>query len=119
MYTCGPTVYGYVHIGNFRTYISADLLVRTLQYNGYPVKYIMNITDVGHLTGDNLGDADTGEDRLEKASQKEGKTEIKLHFNTQVVLSVKRLRILCLIIRPQTQRLNLSEMKLVECLRLK
>ena len=74
MYTCGPTVYGYVHIGNFRTYISADLLVRTLQYNGYPVKYIMNITDVGHLTGDNLGDADTGEDRLEKASQKEGKT---------------------------------------------
>src|SRR3989338_11683979 len=74
MYTCGPTVYNYVHIGNFRTYTTADLLIRTLKYNGYQVKYIMNITDVGHLTGDNLGDADVGEDRLEKAAKKEGRT---------------------------------------------
>lgn len=74
MYTCGPTVYNYVHIGNFRTYTSADALVRILKYNGYKIKYIMNITDVGHLTGDNLGDADMGEDRLEKAARKEGKT---------------------------------------------
>ncbi|HVF69129.1 MAG TPA: class I tRNA ligase family protein, partial [Xanthomonadales bacterium] len=74
MYTCGPTVYSFAHIGNFRTYTTADLLIRTLKANGHDVKYIMNLTDVGHLTGDNLGDADTGEDRMEKAAKKEGKT---------------------------------------------
>lgn len=74
MYTCGPTVYNFAHIGNFRTYTTADLLLRTLKFNGYDVKYIMNLTDVGHLTGDNQGDADTGEDRMEKAAKKEGKT---------------------------------------------
>lgn len=74
MYTCGPTVYDYATIGNFRTYTSADILLRVLRYEGYQVKYIMNLTDVGHLTGDNLGDADLGEDRLEKAARKERKT---------------------------------------------
>jgi len=74
MYTCGPTVYNFAHIGNFRTYTTADLLLRTLKYNGFDVKYVMNLTDVGHLTGDNLGDADLGEDRMEKAAKKEGKT---------------------------------------------
>jgi len=74
MYTCGPTVYDYATIGNFRTYALGDILLRVLKYNGYKVKYIMNLTDVGHLTGDNLGDADTGEDRLEKAAKKERKT---------------------------------------------
>ncbi|MBU4098258.1 cysteine--tRNA ligase [Patescibacteria group bacterium] len=74
MYTCGPTVYDFAHIGNFRTYTSADFLVRILKYNGYNVEYVMNLTDVGHLTGDNLGDADLGEDRMEKAAKKEGKT---------------------------------------------
>lgn len=74
MYTCGPTVYDFAHIGNFRTYTNADFLVRTLKYNGYNVEYVMNLTDVGHLTGDNLGDADLGEDRMEKAAKKEGKT---------------------------------------------
>lgn len=74
MYTCGPTVYDYATIGNFRTYTMADLLLRTLKANGYEVKYVMNLTDVGHLTGDNLGDADTGEDRIEKAAKRESKT---------------------------------------------
>jgi cysteinyl-tRNA synthetase len=74
IYSCGPTVYDYATIGNFRTYTSADILVRVLKYNGYRVKYVMNLTDVGHLTGDNLGDADTGEDRLEKTARKERKT---------------------------------------------
>src|SRR3989344_5898678 len=69
VYTCGPTVYDYVTIGNWRTYTLGDLVVRTLKFLGYDVSYVMNITDVGHLTGDNLGDADTGEDRLEKASR--------------------------------------------------
>lgn len=72
IYTCGPTVYDFVHIGNFRTYTTADLLVRTLTYLGYQPKYIMNITDVGHLTGDNIGDADIGDDRMETAAKKEG-----------------------------------------------
>jgi cysteinyl-tRNA synthetase len=74
MYTCGPTVYDYAHIGNFRTYTTADVLLRTFEYNGYKVKYVMNLTDVGHLTGDNLGDADSGVDRMEKASKREGKS---------------------------------------------
>lgn len=74
IYTCGPTVYNFAHIGNFRTYTTADLLIRTLKYNGLSVDYVMNITDVGHLTGDNTGDADTGEDRIEKTAKKEGKT---------------------------------------------
>lgn len=74
VYTCGPTVYDYAHIGNFRTYVVADILTRLVSYNGYKLDYVMNITDVGHLTGDNLGDADIGEDRLEKSSKKEGKT---------------------------------------------
>lgn len=74
MYTCGPTVYDFAHIGNFRTYMTADILIRTLKFSGLGVDYVMNLTDVGHLTGDNLGDADLGEDRMEKAAKKEGKT---------------------------------------------
>lgn len=60
MYTCGPTVYHYAHIGNLRSYIMEDLLEKTLRYLGYDVKRVMNITDVGHLTSD----ADTGEDKM-------------------------------------------------------
>lgn len=74
MYTCGPTVYNYVTIGNWRTYILGDLVARVLKYQGYDIEYVMNITDVGHLTGDNEGDASIGEDRLDKASKIEGKS---------------------------------------------
>jgi len=70
LYTCGPTVYNFAHLGNLRTYIFEDVLKRVLQYDGYKVKHVMNITDVGHLTGDR----DMGEDKLEKESKKEGKT---------------------------------------------
>jgi len=69
-YSCGPTVYWYAHIGNLRTYIFNDVLKRILEYNGYKVNHVMNITDVGHLTSD----ADEGEDKLEKAARKEKKT---------------------------------------------
>lgn len=69
MYNCGPTVYSYASIGNFRTYIFIDTLKRVLKYNGYEINSVMNITDVGHLTSD----ADTGEDKMEKAAKKEGK----------------------------------------------
>jgi len=70
LYTCGPTVYDYAHIGNLRSYLFEDILKRVLIYNGYKVKHIMNITDVGHLTGD----GDMGEDKLEKGAKREGKT---------------------------------------------
>lgn len=87
MYTCGPTVYDYASIGNFRTYTTADILVRVLQSQGFNVRHIMNLTDVGHLTGDNLGDADIGEDRVEKAAKKEGKTAWDIaKFYTQAFL---------------------------------
>jgi cysteinyl-tRNA synthetase len=86
-YTCGPTVYHFATIGNFRSYTTADILIRTLKLSGLEVKYIMNITDVGHLTGDNLGDADTGEDRMEKSAQKEGKSVWEVaQFYTDVFL---------------------------------
>ena len=69
IYTCGPTVYFYQHIGNMRCYLFEDILIRTLKFNGFNVKRVMNITDVGHLTSD----ADEGEDKIEKAAKKEGK----------------------------------------------
>lgn len=74
LYTCGPTVYSHLHIGNWTAYIYWDTLVRTLIANGYSVNRVMNITDVGHLTGDNEGDADTGEDKMQKGARREGKT---------------------------------------------
>src|SRR5574344_1114100 len=70
MYTCGPTVYSYAHIGNLRTYIFEDILQKGLEYLGYDVKRVMNITDVGHLTSD----ADTGEDKMIKGAEREHKT---------------------------------------------
>src|SRR3989339_1692896 len=70
LYTCGPTVYNYAHIGNLRTYVFEDVLKRSLLFLGYKVKHVMNITDVGHLTSD----ADTGEDKMEKGAKREGKT---------------------------------------------
>ena len=70
LYTCGPTVYNYAHIGNMRTYVFEDVLKRVLAYNDYKVKHVMNITDVGHLTGDR----DMGEDKIEKESKKENKS---------------------------------------------
>ncbi len=70
MYTCGPTVYHYIHIGNIRSYIFADTLKRVLRYHGYRVKHVMNITDVGHLTSD----ADEGEDKMQIGAVREKKT---------------------------------------------
>jgi cysteinyl-tRNA synthetase len=70
LYTCGPTVYDYQHIGNFRTFLFEDLLRRVLEWNGYKVALVMNVTDVGHLTSD----ADTGEDKMEKGARRTGKT---------------------------------------------
>lgn len=74
MYTCGPTVYHYAHIGNLRTYIMEDILEKTLNYIGYKVNRVMNITDVGHLSSD----ADTGEDKMLKGAKRENKSVLEI-----------------------------------------
>ena len=74
MYTCGPTVYHYAHIGNIRTYIMQDVLVKALEYVGYDVKRVMNITDVGHLSSD----ADTGEDKMLAGAKREHKSVMEI-----------------------------------------
>ncbi len=92
MYTCGPTVYHYAHIGNLRCYIMEDLLEKTLRYIGYDVKRVMNITDVGHLSSD----ADTGEDKMLKGAKREHKTVMEIakyytdaFFNDCAKLNIK------------------------------
>lgn len=84
MYTCGPTVYHYAHIGNLRTYIFEDILEKSLTYFGYNVKRAMNITDVGHLTSD----GDTGDDKMLKGAKREGKTVYEIaDFYTKAFLN--------------------------------
>ena len=92
MYTCGPTVYHFAHIGNLRTYVSNDVLKRMFLANGYKVKHIMNFTDVGHLTSD----GDTGEDKMEKGSRREGKSvwEIAKYYTDIFLSDIKKLNIL-------------------------
>lgn len=91
IYTCGPTVYNYAHIGNLRTYIHEDILVRTLKYIGYDVKRVMNITDVGHLESD----ADDGEDKMLKGAKRENKTvwEIAQHYTDAFFADIEKLNI--------------------------
>ena len=74
MYSCGPTVYYYAHIGNYRAYLFMDTLRRVLKYNGYKLKHVMNITDVGHL----VSDADEGEDKMLKAARRENKDPFEI-----------------------------------------
>src|SRR3989338_8603108 len=93
LYTCGPTVYNYAHLGNLRSYIFEDILKRVLLFNGYKVKHVMNITDVGHLTSD----ADEGEDKMEKGAKREKKTVWEIaEFYTKAF-------------KQDMQRLNLQE----------
>lgn len=91
MYSCGPTVYSFAHIGNFRAYVFMDTLRRVLQYNGYNLKHVMNITDVGHLESD----ADEGEDKMEKAARKENKDpyEIANFYTHKFFIDMARLNI--------------------------
>ena len=92
IYTCGPTVYNYAHIGNLRTYIFEDVLKRVLMYNGYEVRHVMNITDVGHLTGDR----DMGEDKLEAGARREGKSawEIAAFYTRAFESDMQKLNLL-------------------------
>jgi len=96
MYDCGPTVYQYAHIGNMWRYLVSDFLRRILEYNGFRVKQVMNITDVGHLTEDDLLAADTGEDKIELAAKREKKTpqEIAKFYTQAYFKDRQRLNIL-------------------------
>ncbi len=92
MYTCGPTVYNYAHIGNLRTYVFEDVLKRAMKFAGFQVKHVMNVTDVGHL----VSDADEGEDKMEKGAQREGKTvwEIAEFYYQAFRADMKRLNLI-------------------------
>lgn len=74
MYACGPTVYDYIHIGNLRAYVFSDTVRRALEHEGYEVRLIRNITDVGHMTDDDIAQGDTGEDKMEKRARAEKKS---------------------------------------------
>jgi cysteinyl-tRNA synthetase len=91
VYCCGPTVYNFAHIGNLRTYVNEDLLRRSLEFNKYIVKHVVNITDVGHL----VSDADDGEDRMEKGSRRTGKTawQIAEEYTAAFQADIARLNI--------------------------
>jgi len=91
IYSCGPTVYWYQHIGNLRTYIFSDILRRVLEYNNFKVKHVINVTDVGHLTSN----ADEGEDKMENAVLREGKTakEISNFYFKEFEKDLKKLNI--------------------------
>lgn len=91
MYNCGPTVYNYVHVGNLRAYVFADILRRTLEWSGYRVRQIVNITDVGHL----VSDGDDGEDKMEVGARREGRTieEIIAHYSDAFFADLELLNI--------------------------
>jgi len=92
LYACGPTVYDYAHIGNLRTYLFEDFLRRVLEFNGFNVNHVVNITDVGHLTSD----ADSGEDKMEAGSRRTGKTawEIAETYTLEFKSDIEKLNIL-------------------------
>lgn len=92
VYTCGPTVYDYAHVGHWFTYVRWDTVVRTLNYAGYKTKWVMNITDVGHL----VSDADEGEDKLEKGARREGKSawDVAQFYTDDFMRGMEQIRIL-------------------------
>jgi cysteinyl-tRNA synthetase len=107
MYSCGPTVYFYAHIGNLRSYIFMDILRRVLKYNGYEMRHVMNITDVGHL----LADADEGEDKMVKSAKEQNKSPWEIakyftgvFFQDLELLNIEKPEIVC----PATE--HISEM---------
>jgi cysteinyl-tRNA synthetase len=93
LYACGPTVYNYAHIGNLRTYLFEDLLVRTLRAFGYRVRHVMNVTDVGHLTGD----ADQGEDKMLKSAREQRKSvwDVARFYSDAFFRDLEKLNIRC------------------------
>lgn len=114
MYCCGPTVYNYQHIGNFRTFFFEDILLRSLKYNGYDVKYVMNITDVGHLTSDE----DSGEDKMEKSARETGKSvwEIAKYYTDVFLRDVGLLNITPPFIYPKATDYIDEQISMIQCL---
>lgn len=118
-YSCGPTVYSYAHIGNFRTFLTADLIVRTAEAIGWKVSYVTNITDVGHLTQDDIADAE-GEDRMEKAlKSKEGERfhnvwELAEYYADQLKDDWKALNLREPMVRPKATQHMTDQIKAVE-----
>jgi cysteinyl-tRNA synthetase len=117
VYCCGPTVYNFAHIGNLRSYFFEDILKRVLLYNGYSVKHVMNITDVGHLVSDD----DEGEDKMEKGSAREGKTVWELaNFYTEAFKKdISLLNILPPIIYCRATDNIPEQIDLIKCLEMK
>ena len=114
LYTCGPTVYGRAHLGNLRTYVFEDILRRVLEFNGFEVNHVMNVTDVGHLTSD----ADEGEDKLEVGAQREHKSplEIAHQYEQTFLKDIARLNILPpLLISRATETIN-DQIELIKLL---
>ena len=119
MYTCGPTVYGRAHIGNMRAYIFADIARRVLEYAGYKVRQVMNITDVGHLTSD----ADEGEDKLQKSAREQKTTawEISRKYTKQFLedsskLNIQPVHVLCKATDHIPEQIDLLSKKVIEIL---
>ncbi|HHE71923.1 MAG TPA: cysteine--tRNA ligase [Chloroflexi bacterium] len=117
MYTCGPTVYNYAHIGNLRTYIFEDVLRRALVFNGWSVKHVMNSTDVGHL----LSDADEGDDKAEHAARRQGKSawEIAEFYAQAFKEDLERLNILQPTIWCKATEHIQEQIELVQCIEAK
>lgn len=114
LYTCGPTVYHYAHIGNLRSFLTWDVLKRTLIQDGYEVKHVMNITDVGHLTDD----ADAGEDKMEKGARREGKSvwDIARFYTDAYLDDVKALNILPPTMQPKATEYIQQQIDLITVL---
>jgi cysteinyl-tRNA synthetase len=114
LYTCGPTVYDYQHIGNLRTFFFEDILKRVLIYNGYRVKHVMNITDVGHL----VSDEDEGEDKMELGAEREGKSvrEIADHFTDAFMKDSQRMNFIAPDIYCKATDFIKEQIDLVKCL---
>jgi cysteinyl-tRNA synthetase len=120
VYSCGPTVYWNQHIGHMYAYVQWDILVRFLRYSNYDVKWVMNVTDVGHMTGENEGNPDVGEDKMEKGAKREGVSVweladryIKQFTDSLDILNVKRPDVLCRATEHIPQQIALIE-KIVE-----
>ena len=112
MYCCGLTVYNYAHLGNLKIYINEDVLKRALLYLGFKVKHVMNITDVGHLTSD----ADTGEDKIEVGSRREGKSawELSEYYTKCFLEDLKKLNILMPDVMPKATETIADQIELIK-----
>lgn len=122
LYTCGPTVYNYAHIGNLRAYVFADTLRRALEYTGYEVNHVINITDIGQLTSD----ADDGEDKMVKALKREGKPhtleamkEVALKYETAFFNDLKKLNIEMPSVAPRASEHIAEDIELIQKLEAK